>query len=285
LFPDSVRCGPRLYANGLTATVNNKGVMDVDTVKGCALGMKAYPLRGCYGDCYAARTAAFRGFDFSVSVNRRFSDREHLATVRRILNKHSAGWFRVGVSGDPSHDWAHTVHVLKYLWPTGKIPVIVTKHWLKLTDEQIHYLRHMGAVVHTSTSGMDTEDEVVERLGEFRRLVKAGIKSLLRVVSCSFGDSEWGRGCLAKQKHIIASGTTIDTPFRPSVNHPRVLSGEIFTEVRSDSVGGKRVSLSSPGAYLGKCSDCPDQCGVERGQICRPLSADQHSLFPQMEVA
>jgi hypothetical protein len=40
----------RLYRPFLTATENRKGVLDVDTVKGCQMGMHAYPRGGCYGD-------------------------------------------------------------------------------------------------------------------------------------------------------------------------------------------------------------------------------------------
>lgn len=39
------------YKPVLTATENLKGVLDVDTVKGCFSGMAAYPGTGCYGAC------------------------------------------------------------------------------------------------------------------------------------------------------------------------------------------------------------------------------------------
>lgn len=37
----------RNYTTGLTATENDKGVLDLDVVKGCAEGMKAHPEGGC----------------------------------------------------------------------------------------------------------------------------------------------------------------------------------------------------------------------------------------------
>src|SRR5678809_1220036 len=49
--------GLRRYLPILTATENQKGVLDVDTVKGCTLGMQAQPSGGCYGECFAAKTA------------------------------------------------------------------------------------------------------------------------------------------------------------------------------------------------------------------------------------
>ena len=66
LFGGPVPLHPRLYSNVITASVNRKGVLDVDTVKGCALGMLAYPGGGCYGECYARKTATLYGFNFSV---------------------------------------------------------------------------------------------------------------------------------------------------------------------------------------------------------------------------
>ena len=50
----------RLYRDVLTADVNDKGVLDIDTVKGCTAGMAARD-GGCYGACYAATIAKFRG--------------------------------------------------------------------------------------------------------------------------------------------------------------------------------------------------------------------------------
>ena len=59
------------YKPVLTASENLKGVLDVDTVKGCYSGMRAYPVTGCYGACYAATTAKMYGRDFTIAVSRR----------------------------------------------------------------------------------------------------------------------------------------------------------------------------------------------------------------------
>jgi len=261
LFPVADN-GLRKYAKGITAAVNIKGVLDIDSVKGCSFGMKAYPGRGCYGDCYAVRIAAYRGFDFTASVCRNFSDREHLATIRRILAAHGETWYRVGTHGDPSFDWAHTLHVCKYLWPVGKTAVIITKHWQTLDWKQVEFLRKLGAVVNTSVSGMDTPDEIEHRLGQFWRLREAGIESILRVVTCDYGAGTWARDCAVKQDWLLEFQPIIDNPFRPSKSNPRVLAGEIRIQSRPESIGGRNVSLHSTEAYLGHCSTCLDQCGV-----------------------
>ena len=58
------------YSRRLTASINSKGVLDIDTVKGCAMGMEAHPDGGCYGHCYAYKMARARGFNFEKSISR-----------------------------------------------------------------------------------------------------------------------------------------------------------------------------------------------------------------------
>ena len=63
--------GGRRYRPILTAVENEKGVLDVDTVKGCTLGMSARPNGGCYNECYAFKIASRYNIDFTVAVSRR----------------------------------------------------------------------------------------------------------------------------------------------------------------------------------------------------------------------
>ena len=265
LFPDPTWNGLRRYGRVLTAAENGKGVMDVDTVKGCTMGMAAYPAGGCYGECYARKIAAFRGFDFAVSVSRRFSDREHAATLRNIITAHPASWYRVGTHGDPCHDWDATITALKGLWHCHKTPVVITKHWSALTDVELERMAKLklGVVFNTSVSGMDTDKEVAHRVEQMERLAGYGFRSLLRVVTCQYGMSEWARGCRDKQDYLLSFADVIDNPLRASNVNARVLAGDIVLTRRRDSVGGgKFVSLHRPSVYLGRCEDCPDQCGA-----------------------
>lgn len=191
LFDDLPRReGPRLYKPVLTVAVNRKGVIDVDTTKGCTFGMRAYPDGGCYGECYAAKTAALYGIDFTQSVSRQFCDREHRDAVVKQMLPMPATWYRIGTFGDPSHDWTHTIAVLRPLRWTNKTPVVITKHWETLTDKQVDDLRWLKAVVNTSVSGLDTEKEICHRVRQRDRLATAGMRSVLRVVTCAFGSSE-----------------------------------------------------------------------------------------------
>jgi hypothetical protein len=259
---------PRLYSNVITASINRKGVLDVDTVKGCTLGMAAYPNGGCYGECYAYKNAKTYGFNFRQSISRQFMGREHKGTIIKEMNRHAVGWYRVGTAGDPCHDWTHTVAICWALWHTKKIPVIITKHWAELSDAQIEKLRHLRAAVNTSVSGMDTDYELRHRIGQLKRLRAAGVSSVCRVVTCQYGNSLWARGCRDKQDYLLSLTPIIDNPLRARKSSPRVLNGDIVLTRKNESVGGgKYVSLNERAAYLGECRDCPDQCGVDPSAI------------------
>jgi len=253
--------GPRHYSNVLTVVLNGKGVLDADTVKGCTRGMAAYPNGGCYAECYAAKTAARYGIDFSVAVSRRIQGREHRGTLIKLMSQYPAKWYRVGTAGDPSHDWDGTLATLRALRHSGKVPVVITKHWVKLSDEHISDLRWLRAVVNTSISALDTESETKHRVGQLERLREAGVRSVLRVVTCEF--SRGARGYRDKQEHLLSLVPVIDNPLRASKTNPRVVSGEIVLTRRDGSIGGgKSVSLHSGTTFLGRCDACPDQCGV-----------------------
>lgn len=265
LFDDSepTTTGLRQYLPILTAVENGKGVLDVDTVKGCSLGMLAYPHGGCYGECYAAKTAARYGIDFSTSVTRQMNHRSW-RDVFCIVRDHPATWYRVGTAGDPSHDWEHTVAVCEALKMTGKAPVIITKHWVTASDDQLKRLKAVSAVINTSTSGMDSNPELYHRVGQIGRIQHFGIVSVCRVVTCEFGNTEWGRECREKQDYLLSIEPSIDNPLRASQINQRVLSGDIIlTKHQESRGGGKYVSLHSESVYLGTCATCPDQCGVQ----------------------
>ena len=263
------------YPNGyyrpvLTVVENGKGVLDVDTVKGCTMGMSAYPQGGCYGECYAAKNAVRCGIDFSKSVSRQYCGLWHRTTLLKLMVAYPTTWYRIGTAGDPCHDWTHTISICRDFRWAQKTPVIITKHWITLTDKQINDLRWLKAVVNTSTCGMDTDDELMYRIKQIERLRSAGLRSVTRVVTCNYGISEWARGCRDKQDYLLSLAPIIDNPLRVRQSNPRVLNGDIIITRREDSIGGgKIVSLHSNSAYLGCCDHCPDQCGVDLRGIPR----------------
>jgi hypothetical protein len=288
LFPLLKPVWPKgLYLPILTVSENLKGVIDVDTVKGCHLGMKAYPHGGCYGECYANKNAKLYGYDFTRSISRKISGREHRGTLNGILNNYKSPWYRIGTAGDPCHDWQNTLVVIRafrYQY-TNKVPVIITKHWIPLEDEQLMELKRLKAVINTSVSGMDTDCEIKHRVHQMNRIKDAGIRSVTRIVTCNYGNSPWSKVCNEKQEYLMSLVPIIDNPLRVGRTNAHVLNGDILIEQRNESVGGgKIVSLNNKKAYLGTCKDCPDQCGIDSGVVSNPREKGKIQMNPEQEL-
>jgi hypothetical protein len=274
----------------VTASLNHKGCLDVDTVKGCTYGMRDPSGRGCYGECYARTIAVRYGIAFDRAVSRGFADIiRHRDTIIHQVMTHPASWYRIGVMGDPSHDWDHTIRMIRAIRPARKTAVIVTKHWVPLSDDQISKLLESDVIFNTSTSGLDTDAQMRYRVGQIQRLREYGIPSVNRVVTCDFGESDWARECSEAQEYLLSLTPVIDNPLRVSPGNPRVLSGEIRTERRHESVGGGTlVSLHDQSVYLGDCPGCPDQCGVSEDESTRmggEWMTTQAALFEADEAA
>ncbi len=275
--------GLRRYLPNLTAVENTKGVLDVDTVKGCTLGMAARP-GGCYGECYANKIAVRYGIDFTVSVSRKLRPNNR-HEVFRTVRDHPSYWYRVGTAGEPCHDWDNTLEVLEWLQGTKKVPVIITKHWIPLSDGHIERLRKLGAVVNTSMSGFDTDAQIKHRVLQMERLKAGGVRSITRVVTCLFGDTAWARDAKKKQDYLMTLVPVIDNPLRVGRSNPHVSNGDLLVKTVPHAVGGgKVISLHDDSVYLGTCPECPDQCGVPKVTNEAPPQAsiwhDQTGLFP-----
>jgi len=251
------------YLPMLSANLNRKGVLDVDTVKGCELGVKAHGIGGCYGLCYAYKMAELYGFDFSKSVSRKGGDK---SSVERVVRHHPKPWFRIGTMGDPCHDWDWTVDVCEWL---GKYrtPVVVTKSWKDLTDDHVKALRDIGAVVNISTSPLDSDGERDHRLMQYLRLKDNSVGVVLRVVTARFGKTIYGQGLNEIQRDLFARFRVIDNPLRIPKTNQMVIDGHIIVERHKDLGGGSCVSIANRSAFLGTCDTCPDQCGVKFQKI------------------
>jgi hypothetical protein len=175
--------------------------------------MKSHPEGGCYGECYAYKNAITYGIDFTKSVSRKLTH-ENYGKVFNTVKYHRATWYRIGVAGDPCHDWDNTLEVCEILKSTWKVPVIITKHWIPLSDDHIQRLKNVSAVVNTSVSGLDTDAQTKYRVRQIKRLKDAGIESVSRVVSCNYGTSKWAKEAKEKQDYLLSLSPVIDNPLR-----------------------------------------------------------------------
>ena len=276
----------KVFGDTLTASVNRKGVLDIDVVKGCSQGISRHGAKGCYDACYAASIAKLYGYDFSVSVVRKVKTHTH---ARNIMNQARAapfGFFRVGTMGDPSHSWEETVNVVCWLAPHAT-PIIVTKHWQSASDLQLGRLVEVGAIINTSISALDSSRMLLHRENEIKRYVTLGGMSVARVVSCDFNmNNATGARLAAIQDGLFNHTPMIDNPLRITNKHPLVVRGIVSVRKVRDITSMKSISIPTDSeTYLGHCSACPDLCGVNLfGSIGARPAAPQCELFNNYEV-
>ena len=207
----------RDYGPRLALTINRKGVLDLDTVKGCTMGCLARPGGGCYGLCYAWKLANAFGIDFSKSVTRKATTKELRKILAGILSAKEL-FVRIGTMGDPSHSWPWTIKVSEEI--SGPKPVvIITKHWIELTSSQMEKLGLAGVVLNTSISPLDTEQERTYRLEQYNRYKSYG-KSILRIVSCDFNRSnQTGAELSDIHETLFNNDRVLDNPLRLTADY------------------------------------------------------------------
>lgn len=249
------------YNSRIALVKNSRGIYSLDTVMGCASGMANEP-GGCYGDCYSANASRRYGFDFSTNVLRHFEGEAHRRSIVAAIDRIPLDFVRIGSSGDPSEDWAHTVSILRGIDKCNRQIVIITRHWHTLTDEQLAYIGTINVVFNTSVSALDKPEVREHCLAQYERL-KRYCKSILRVVSCDFNmDNERGHAMAKVQARLFANDATLDTVFRPNKRNALVVDG-VVKVARSKFMDGMHlVSKRNPSAYVGKCSTCHEMCGL-----------------------
>lgn len=104
----------RTYKEIISLSNNERGIWDLDTIKGCKSGLLNNE-KGCYNDCYAYKTAKRYGIDFSKSIERNFIDEKHRLEIIRQIEKIDMPFIRIGCAGDPSENWEHTIKIISEL--------------------------------------------------------------------------------------------------------------------------------------------------------------------------
>lgn len=266
------RSGLRSYSNLLTVDVNEKGVLDVDTVKGCTAGMSARPSAGCYDGCYAAKIAKFRGLDFSKAITRTVQSKSQARAIERQVACAPQGFFRIGVMGDPCHAWEETVRTVEWLSEFAH-PVIITKHWRVASEDQLRRLVACGTALNTSISALDTPAELKHRKKEFFRFKLLGGNSVARIVSCEFDESN-SEGARMKtvQDGLFQLRPTLDNPLRVPRTHKLVVAGVIKLTVTKDLESQRTISIANPNTYIGHCAGCPDVCVSSKTSRMPPIN-------------
>lgn len=261
----------RTYKTTISLSKNGRGIWDLDTIKGCASGVLEND-KGCYGDCYALKTAKRYGIDFSKSIERHFKNEQHRLQIVRQIEKIDMPFIRIGCAGDPSENWEHTINIIKQLKENSQLSlfdisstkqiVIITRHWKQLTDSQLVELSKYNVCINTSISALDNEKLIKVALTEYERL-KPYCKSILRVVSCDFNElNPIGKQMAETQRKLFKNEDVIDTVFRPSKKNSLVVDGIINVKKMGFMKSKALVSKFNKKAFLGKCSSCLEMCGL-----------------------
>jgi hypothetical protein len=261
----------RTYKNIISLSKNERGIWDLDTIKGCESGLIENE-KGCYNDCYAYKTAKRYGIDFSKSIERNFENEAHKQSIIRQIEKIDMPFIRIGCAGDPSENWSHTIKIIKQIKESSQLSlfdvsskkqiVIITRHWKKLTDFQLIELSKYNICINTSISALDSEQLIKNSLGEYNRL-KPYCKSVLRIVSCDFNEeNEVGKKMFEIQRKLFKNELTIDTVFRPSKSNEFVTAGIINVKKMSFMKSKQLVSKMNKKAFIGKCENCLEMCGL-----------------------
>jgi hypothetical protein len=253
------------YNNIITLTKNFRGVYGLDTSKGCFYGMSENK-KGCYGECYAAKSAKTYGKYFNNSVLRIFKDVEHVNFIRNQLYNIDMPFFRIGVFGDPSENWAHTLKIVNIVSGIKPI-VIVTKHWNTLTKNQLNELLKYDVCVNTSISALDKSEFIKHRLNQYNTL-KNYCKSVLRVVTCKFNiNNLQGLIFNETQKKLLNNEYVIDNVLRVGLGNYLVKMGIINVEKKNFLSKDAYFSQSNKSTFTGSCKDCPDMCGIYTNKL------------------
>lgn len=245
------------YTHKITLSQNERGVWDLDPFKGCSDGLENNP-NGCYGVCYAANIAKFRGYDFSKTIKRDFIDEKH---EQKIFNKlKQIPFVRMGVSCDPSYNWYHTLNIVEKIKKYQKNIVIVTKHWKELSDIQLKRLN--GVVINTSISAIDKPEQIQKRIFWYNKLVFY-CKSVLRVNTAKFNlENEQGSFYNKIQNDLLKNEKIIDNILRLPKSHKLVKEGVILTKKEKFLDTFISVSKNNDKTFLGYCRNCQEQCGI-----------------------
>ena len=261
----------KLYKDIISLSKNERGIWDLDTVKGCKSGLEKTD-GGCYGDCYAYKTAKRYGIDFSKSINRHFENSRHRASIVKKIEKIDMPFIRIGCSGDPSEDWQHTISIIKEIKENSQLSlfdisskkqiVIITRHWNRLTDLQLIELSKYNICINTSVSALDNADLINNSLNEYERL-KPFCKSVLRVITADFNeDNENGKAMAEIQRKLLGNKYVIDTVFRSSSKNKFITDGVINVKKMAFMNSTQLISKFNKKAFVGKCENCLEMCGL-----------------------
>lgn len=233
-------------------TKNARWIYSLDPFTGCSYWTQ-HDKKWCYWVCYAKKMDARWWFDFSKLVYRDFLNELHIQKIwKQIIN---IPFIRLWTMCDPSSDWEHTINIVKKIKHYQKNIVIITKHWTKMTKEQMRELEWV--CINTSISALDTIKQISYRIKMYNEFKKYW-NSILRVNTCDFIDER-----LKKiQDNLLINDKVIDNVLRIPKSHKLVKEWVIRVEKHKFLWSEVYASMHDKSVFFGHCDDCKEQCWI-----------------------
>jgi len=136
----------------------------------------------------------------------------------------------------------------------GWIPAGANSHKIKFNT--------INVCINTSVSALDKPHLLSNAIAQYKR-VKPYCKSILRIVSCDFNESnKEGKRLAEIQRRLFKNEDCIDTVLR--VNKRNKLATDGIINIKPANFLGKKCFISkyNPKTYFGKCANCHEMCGA-----------------------
>jgi len=249
----------RMYSNTITLSENGRGIWTLDPIFGCKTGIEKNK-KGCFGDCYSARSARIYNYNFHENTLRDFKNEKHKESIRKKIDKLEFPFIRMGNNGDPSENWDHTIKIIEEIQPINKQVIIITRHWNLLTIDQLKRIKKLNICINTSISAID--EDIHNNINQYE-LLKGYCDSVLRCVSFDFNTkNKKGMGYNLLQDYIFNTYEVLDTVFRCGKSNEMYKEGII--NIKETKFLGKKcfVSKKNKKTYFGNCNSCLEKCGL-----------------------
>jgi hypothetical protein len=170
-------------------------------------------------------------------------------------------FIRIGVSGDPSENWEHTIKIINLVFGIKEI-VVITKHWNEMSFALLKKISKFNVCFNTSISALDSPELIKHRLLQYSK-IKDFCRSCLRIVTCNFNTQNLqGMYLNEVQNYLLLNDNIIDTVLRISNNNFYFKSGVIKADYYNFMSKNTLMSKHNNKVFTGYCVDCLELCGI-----------------------
>ena len=269
----------------------------LETVYGCR-GGRTNSGHGCWWGCYAKFICKRLPVDFDEPVPQVLDESTLWPQLRRVKQS----WIRIGIMGDPCHDWSVTVGACELVYRARKTPVVITRQWDIPTKDELVRILEAGTLIDATISAFDSDRFLEPRVKMAKQYLGLGGKWVWRVVSFHFDDTtEEGLRLWARQDALVSGGLGSVRENSPVVleTPARIMKGEKqrnptwhrgvpeWAYVKSPTTRNHKFSPNNhnwtAGSLYGSkgVSACYLGCrSYDVGCLARPALAHQSNLVP-----